>query len=757
MRWSFLSVVLSATVSCSFANAAVVEEFKAEDWDGMAFTSDDTGQFTHCSVFATYRNGSTLFISYEAANTWYLSISNDSWSLGEGGSFALKVRVDRKSEIDGTGVALGENQIGLPIEADHPFISQLRRGNQLVFTFQNEEYAFELSNSNKAMNAAQDCVRRHVAAGTSTPIITQPAEPPPAEKPVATTEPPAAEGGTTGTETGGNATAGTETSANATAAGEQQVFGPWVVTAANNGDGSFSNCTAFGVHGDDQLILSLYPDGVWGFGLYRAAWNLDVNQTYYLWYNVDGPADAAGVTKRPVEAAEPTRIYFEVSDLEDIIERIESGSTLNIQFRGLTGDPENYSYPLDQAPAAFEATRKCVTDHAEAAETVNKEGSGTKEPESTDQSASTEAPASTEEPSSPEEEVAETEPADDAAEPAATDRQLPEFGSTIIEEFEVPGWKAAAFSLDDGTFTHCAIKAEYQNGATLGAAQAADGALVLAVKHQDWSLETGAWVPVSFSWKGASDLSRASEGQVAEDNVVFVSIGNDAELTESLKNAREMTIEAEGKTLVFDVSDIGPGIDAIGECATRHAAAPEEAPTQPPPAAKKAEASPKAQPEPPAADNTASIDTTNDAGDPRGEAAGFTTALLFRAGYPNHVILPPDTEPPEGVPSGDALWQLGEIMGSTRFLDAGSPEQIMQEISASSGECGGEATAQVVASDATHAHFTLACGTTADRVIHYVVVPRAAGGSYVFALLGAVDDVAASDIADLVYGTAAGG
>ena len=126
----------------------------------------------------------------------------------------------------------------------------------------------------------------------------------------------------------------------AVAAGDEQTFGPWVVAATNDGAGSFVNCTAYGMHGDDQLILSYFPDDAWTFGLYRAAWNLDTNQTYYLWYNVDGPADAEGVIKRPVEAAEPTRIFFEVSDLEDIIERMESGRTLNLQFRGLTGDAE---------------------------------------------------------------------------------------------------------------------------------------------------------------------------------------------------------------------------------------------------------------------------------------------------------------------------------------------------------------------------------------------------------------------------------
>jgi hypothetical protein len=223
------------------ARAAVVEEFKAEDWDGLAFTSDETGQFTHCSVYASYRNGSTLYISYEASNNWFFSVANDTWKLTEGGNFAIKFKVDRRGQIEGTGTALGPTQIGLPVEPDHPFVGQLRRGNELVISFQNQDYAFELSNSNRAMNAAQDCVRRHVALGTHTPIMSRKPEAQPQESQQAQ-QAPADEPAQPETSTADNGGASSsDADKPAQASGEQQIFGPWTVTATEDENKNFVN------------------------------------------------------------------------------------------------------------------------------------------------------------------------------------------------------------------------------------------------------------------------------------------------------------------------------------------------------------------------------------------------------------------------------------------------------------------------------------------------------------------------------------
>ena len=586
-----VSALFGAVLLATTVEAATVEEFKAEDWDGLAFTSDETGNFTHCSVYATYKNGSTLYISYEAGESWYFSVANDNWKLDEGGSYPIKFKVDGRGEIEGTGSALGPTQIGLPVETDHPFVGQLRRGNRLVITFQHEDYAFELSNSRKAMNAAQDCVRRHVKLGTHTPVVAKTDEPPKQESEQASETPSdaakpeeittadnstadstAVDNSATDTTTVDSGSTSSDADKPAQASGEQQQFGSWVVTATNDDSGNFVNCTAYDVQGDDQLILSYFPDKGWTFGLYRAAWKLDTNQTYYLWYNVDAPADAKDVVKRPVEAAEPTRIFFEVSDVEDIIDRIENGKTLNLQVRAVTGPAETFSYAIDQAHEAFEATRKCVDDHA--ASTTTSEAPATE-----DQSTTATLPPREQDTDSSGESADDSTNAESTTTPTeggnTPQAPLPTLGSKKLEDLQVSGWVAAAFGQDDGSFTHCAIKAEYQNGATLGFALTAEGEIVLAVKDGEWSLTEGSSVPISYTLKTDTPYSDdTGQAQAVDATTLMADIGSKDDLGATVGGASEVTVSAEGKDLSFDTSDIGPAYAAVDKCVSDHASAP---------------------------------------------------------------------------------------------------------------------------------------------------------------------------------------
>jgi hypothetical protein len=339
------------------ARASVVEEFRAEDWSGMAFTNDETGAFSHCVVYAEYQNGATLYISYEVTESWFVSVTHNDWSLTEGVQYAISVEVDRRGETDGTAVALGPHQLGLSIAGDDPFIRQIRRGNLLTFTFRSIEYGFELSNSNRALNAAQDCVRRHLAAGTRTPIVRP----------------------------------GT-------------------------------------------------------------------------------PAAPAGESESALEAGAST---------------------------GETGSGE----------------------------------------------------------------------ADTALAPAPA-RDLPPFGSDVIEELTVPGWQAAALA-EGAAFTHCAIKAEYENGTTLGFGRTVEGFFLMALRRADWTLTPGEWRTVKYGL-GAQQPLDAAEGKVIDQGLIVVDLGQEAAVYRAFGAAAQLSVEAEGKSLAFDISDIGPGFAAIDACLTRH-------------------------------------------------------------------------------------------------------------------------------------------------------------------------------------------
>jgi hypothetical protein len=756
MRTSFLIAAgMAAYLFSSPANAAVVEEFQARDWSGLALTNDETGVFSHCSVYAEYQNGATLYLSFEASQDWYLSVTHNDWSLTEGAQYAFIVRVDRRAAIDGTAVALASHQLGVSIDSNDPFIGQIRRGNLLTFTFQNTEYSFELSNSDYALEAAQDCVRRHLAADTRTPPVGQAVPradaPEPAPAPQAVTPPgPSPQSGPSAAEGGHDLPA--------SPFGEQQNFGPWVVTAAGDPNNNFVNCTAYGVHGDDQIILSYFPDGVWTFGLYRGGWKLSTEETYYLWYNIDAPADGAGVIKRPVEAVEPTRIFFEVSEMEEIIERMADGSQLNLQLRGLSMQPESYSYSLDQAAEAFEATRACVQNNVGstvAANAGDKESSGQKEEPV--------AALEEEEPAAPEEPVDEPDVEEEVAEELTSDRARPNFGDEMIEALTVPGWEAGAFADADGTFTHCAIRAEYQNDTTLAVGQAASDEIVMALARQDWESTTGDWVPVVLTLTGDATTTHEVEGEFVGPELVVMNLGLDGAFYDALYGASQLTVEVNGKTLAFDISDIAPGLDAIDDCVESHNAAAE---TPPAPAGKRTEAPAAPEqpevagkstvtPEPHESDADALPDDADIGAamqDLQTLAEGlYTMGILMGAGFMDAVELEEGAEVPVELPESATRWQVGEVFVVTRSMP-GPLDGVKSVIAEQSMErCDGSMTSEDVEADGSgNARMDVMCGEEA-KVIHYVLLSQENGDYMVFAILGPEPGGAAEDVAAKAY------
>jgi hypothetical protein len=323
------------------SKAAVLEEFQVEDWSGLALSDDETGQLASCAIFSKYQNGATLFFIKHVDGNWVLSLVHEGWALAADGNYRLRYKVDRNAYVEMDGVALDADQIGVALGDDDQLLSQIRRGTLLNILVDGKEFGFELSNSGKALQAAKEC--------------TEGGGPYFRSRTAALKRAPAVDGG--GPAPSGSAAAG---ATEPLSLRDRQTIGSWVVTATEDSAGRFSNCTAFGIHGEDQLILSFRPDEIWDFGLYRAAWTLDTNQTYYLSYAVDAPADDPSAIKRPVEAVEPTRILFEISSDEDIIERMEGGRTLNVQLRGIGLQPQSFSYPLDRAAEALPAARACT-------------------------------------------------------------------------------------------------------------------------------------------------------------------------------------------------------------------------------------------------------------------------------------------------------------------------------------------------------------------------------------------------------------
>jgi hypothetical protein len=237
-----LLVGLLAVALLTPARGAILEEFAVEDWSGLALSDDATGRLASCAIYSKYQNGATLFFIRHVDGNWTLSLVHDTWALTENSEQPARYKVDREPFVDALAVALDKDQMGIALSADDPLITGVRRGKLLTVVFQGKEYGFELSNSRKAMDGAAECIARH--RETVGPKVAEPPAPPqePAGAPgaqadTAVASPPQQDTGPA--DTPGDAS-------EASPIGERQTFGPWVVTATDDGAGKFVNCTAFG-------------------------------------------------------------------------------------------------------------------------------------------------------------------------------------------------------------------------------------------------------------------------------------------------------------------------------------------------------------------------------------------------------------------------------------------------------------------------------------------------------------------------------
>lgn len=148
------------------AGAAEVETFDVAGWEGRAFTDDGTGDFSHCSILAEYRNGLTLIFSVGSDLVWWMSLVNPDWKLETETDYRVYYKVDGQRFTEDKGFAVDTDQINVELGPRSAIIDQLRHGKSLRFELGRDSWGFDLDGSNTALTGTYDCTQHHVRAGT---------------------------------------------------------------------------------------------------------------------------------------------------------------------------------------------------------------------------------------------------------------------------------------------------------------------------------------------------------------------------------------------------------------------------------------------------------------------------------------------------------------------------------------------------------------------------------------------------------------
>jgi len=160
----FYQVLLALLLSFSSAFAAPIEGsyFKSGVWQGEAFTSNKTGKWSHCTVYANYPNGYNLTFSLTDDYSLGVFLQNVNEPVFKGsGEFEVVTKVDNYDAMFGSVSPIDDYFAGIWFDDLDTAIWQFKKGRTLTISSKLGIVKFGLKGTFRALDAAYSCASRY--------------------------------------------------------------------------------------------------------------------------------------------------------------------------------------------------------------------------------------------------------------------------------------------------------------------------------------------------------------------------------------------------------------------------------------------------------------------------------------------------------------------------------------------------------------------------------------------------------------------
>jgi hypothetical protein len=151
---SVLAAVRSAEARGPYGSISV------GNWKGGAFTSDQTGEFSHCGATAVYQSGIIFVVMIDGAPSWSLGFAHDSWSLSGGQPFPIALTFDGGPAVNVQGIALSSKLVRVPMPDNSSLINQFRKARSMTAYAQGQLFQFNLDQTAQLLPTLINCVAK---------------------------------------------------------------------------------------------------------------------------------------------------------------------------------------------------------------------------------------------------------------------------------------------------------------------------------------------------------------------------------------------------------------------------------------------------------------------------------------------------------------------------------------------------------------------------------------------------------------------
>jgi hypothetical protein len=121
--------------------------------------------FTYCSAKPPDAGGYSLFIRLDRRLDWSIDVLNAAWQLKPGIPLVLRYSIDGAPSVKTEGKVIIAQSTTIMLGKEPALIDALRRGRRFSFHVNGEDFTFDLTGADRAMDATVKCVKYYVTEG----------------------------------------------------------------------------------------------------------------------------------------------------------------------------------------------------------------------------------------------------------------------------------------------------------------------------------------------------------------------------------------------------------------------------------------------------------------------------------------------------------------------------------------------------------------------------------------------------------------
>lgn len=154
----FMAVTTGAQAAGPF------DPFRVGNWKAGAYTSNSTGQFSHCAATVNYSSGVVVAVHITRDAKWRVGFGHRNWNLTRGRILPIALTFDGVGPVNVRGLAISNKVAFVPMPNNSRLIGLFRGATRMNMFAGGNVFNFRLDGTKSLLPALARCVARNRGA-----------------------------------------------------------------------------------------------------------------------------------------------------------------------------------------------------------------------------------------------------------------------------------------------------------------------------------------------------------------------------------------------------------------------------------------------------------------------------------------------------------------------------------------------------------------------------------------------------------------